>query len=161
MSQDRERSSSSQNLSMRSSRSGGADVPNGTCFGFGLLPNLGLPRWDSFSAIWQHLNRTFYQTKGENAMENDEAIFILKGLKRLCYPDSLEGTLRAERDHFALDIAIKSLEAQKTGTWKLCKDGSAICSECNFHQKLIWDLDNWQNYCGVCGARMTTVVHDR
>lgn len=44
---------------------------------------------------------------------------------------------------------------QKTGKWILHKDGSATCSECHFHQSYIWDLDDWQNYCGICGAMIS------
>lgn len=40
------------------------------------------------------------------------------------------------------------------GHWKLRDDGSGTCSECGFTQKNVWDYDNWQNYCGVCGADM-------
>jgi hypothetical protein len=40
------------------------------------------------------------------------------------------------------------------GRWKLRDDGSGTCSECRFTQKYVWDYDNWQNYCGVCGAKM-------
>ena len=42
----------------------------------------------------------------------------------------------------------------KKGKWKLNKDGSGTCSECHFTQNGVWDLDNWQNYCGHCGADM-------
>lgn len=56
----------------------------------------------------------------------------------------------------ALEMAIKALEQpeRKTGKWDLRKDGSGVCSECHFHQKNVWDLDSWQNFCGVCGADM-------
>ena len=43
------------------------------------------------------------------------------------------------------------------GKWTLHPDGSATCSECHFWQNSIWDLDNWQNYCGVCGAKIDGV----
>ena len=33
-------------------------------------------------------------------------------------------------------------------------DGSAICSVCGRKQKDVWDFDNWQNFCGHCGADM-------
>jgi hypothetical protein len=42
----------------------------------------------------------------------------------------------------------------KRGTWKLNEDGSGTCDQCHFTQKAVWDYDNWQNYCGVCGADM-------
>ena len=43
---------------------------------------------------------------------------------------------------------------EKQGKWKLNKDGSGTCSECHFTQKNVWDYDNYQNYCGHCGAKM-------
>lgn len=40
------------------------------------------------------------------------------------------------------------------GKWKLNKDGSGTCNQCHITQKNVWDYDNWQNYCGHCGAKM-------
>ena len=40
------------------------------------------------------------------------------------------------------------------GEWILHPDGSGTCKICNTHQKAIWDMDNWQNFCGHCGAKM-------
>lgn len=40
------------------------------------------------------------------------------------------------------------------GKWKLNKDGSGTCDQCNFTQKNVWDFDSWQNFCGHCGADM-------
>jgi len=53
--------------------------------------------------------------------------------------------------------AIKTNEI-KYGKWKLHKDGSATCSECNMTQTDIWDFDNWQRYCGCCGANMKQIM---
>lgn len=44
---------------------------------------------------------------------------------------------------------------QREGKWKLHDDGSGTCDQCNFRQKNVWDYDNWQNYCGCCGAKMS------
>ena len=44
------------------------------------------------------------------------------------------------------------------GRWLFEKDGSARCSECHCWQDHIWDLDDWQNYCGHCGADMREYV---
>ena len=44
---------------------------------------------------------------------------------------------------------------RKKGKWTFHKDGSGTCSECGITQKAVWDMDNWQNYCGHCGADMT------
>lgn len=38
--------------------------------------------------------------------------------------------------------------------WELHKDGSGTCRQCGVTQKNVWDYDNWQNYCGHCGAKM-------
>lgn len=45
-------------------------------------------------------------------------------------------------------------EPVKHGKWKLHDDGSGTCNQCHHRQKNVWDDDNWQNYCGVCGAKM-------
>ena len=42
----------------------------------------------------------------------------------------------------------------KHGRWTLHNDGSGTCDQCGFTQKNVWDYDNWQSYCGVCGADM-------
>jgi hypothetical protein len=38
--------------------------------------------------------------------------------------------------------------------WKFNADGSGTCENCHFTQRGVWDYDNHQHYCGVCGARM-------
>ena len=38
--------------------------------------------------------------------------------------------------------------------WILYTDGSGECERCHIRQKNVWDYDNWQNYCGHCGAKM-------
>ena len=43
---------------------------------------------------------------------------------------------------------------QSEGEWVFHKDGSATCNQCNTTQKHIWDMDNYQSYCGHCGAKM-------
>jgi hypothetical protein len=45
-------------------------------------------------------------------------------------------------------------EPVKHGRWELHADGSGTCNQCRFRQKHIWDDDDAQNYCGVCGAKM-------
>lgn len=42
----------------------------------------------------------------------------------------------------------------KEGKWKLNKDGSGTCDQCGRTFKNVWDYDNFQNYCGHCGAKM-------
>lgn len=62
-----------------------------------------------------------------------------------------------ERLHFVKKV--KQLPAADVvevvhGEWILHMDGSGTCKRCGVTQKLVWDPDNWQNYCGHCGARM-------
>ena len=38
--------------------------------------------------------------------------------------------------------------------WINPQNGNATCSYCRFRQKGIYDDDNEQNFCGVCGAKM-------
>ena len=48
----------------------------------------------------------------------------------------------------------------KYGKWTLHPDGSGTCSVCGKHQVCIWDLDNWQNFCGHCGADMRGEINE-
>jgi PHP family Zn ribbon phosphoesterase len=40
------------------------------------------------------------------------------------------------------------------GKWRLNKDGSGTCSECHRTRNDVWDMDNWNNFCSHCGAKM-------
>ena len=42
----------------------------------------------------------------------------------------------------------------KHAYWILHDNGSATCSACKCWQMLIYDDDNYQHYCGNCGAQM-------
>ena len=42
----------------------------------------------------------------------------------------------------------------KYGIWKLHNDGSGTCNQCGTTQCSVWDDDNFQHYCGHCGAKM-------
>ena len=53
---------------------------------------------------------------------------------------------------FAELLALKL--ARKEGKWKFHSDGSGTCNQCHFTQKNVWDYDNHQKFCGVCGAKM-------
>lgn len=48
----------------------------------------------------------------------------------------------------------RSYRKQISGEWIFHKDGSATCNQCNTTQKHICDMDNYQSYCGHCGAHM-------
>ena len=50
--------------------------------------------------------------------------------------------------------ALKNITKPNIASWRLHKDGSGTCNKCHFTQKNVWDYDNWQRYCGVCGAEM-------
>lgn len=61
----------------------------------------------------------------------------------------------------SIEIA-PTIDAQpvRHGTWILHADGSGTCMECKSRQKIVWDYDNWQRYCGCCGAKMDRGVSD-
>lgn len=64
-----------------------------------------------------------------------------------------------EYDHCGdYNKAVKLYDAgwrkQIEATWKLNNYGSGTCSACNFTQRGVWDYDNFQRYCGCCGAKM-------
>lgn len=40
------------------------------------------------------------------------------------------------------------------GKWRLNRDGSGTCSECNRTRNDVWDMDDWDNFCSHCGADM-------
>ena len=42
----------------------------------------------------------------------------------------------------------------KHSEWILHSDGSGTCKICGKRQNNVWDMDNWQNFCGHCGAKM-------
>lgn len=48
----------------------------------------------------------------------------------------------------------KDVKAVVHDLWEMHPDGSGTCCNCHFTQKNVWDYDNWQNYCGHCGAKM-------
>lgn len=43
---------------------------------------------------------------------------------------------------------------QRKGIWNFHDDGSGTCDQCKTTQKNVWDMDNYQSYCGHCGAKM-------
>lgn len=68
--------------------------------------------------------------------------------------DVFEYLLELDRNCSAAAPTRPTRPTRPTGTWTLHVDGSATCSECNTTQKGIWDADNYQNFCGHCGAKM-------
>ena len=60
---------------------------------------------------------------------------------------------------YAIDIALEktpTIDAVPVvrGKWTLHDNGDGTCDQCHCYQKHIWDYDNWQNFCGHCGADM-------
>ena len=68
-----------------------------------------------------------------------------------------DDTLRQVIDRIVDTLPPADVKPVVHGKWTLHKNGSATCSECHFWQNSIWDMDRWQNYCGVCGAKMDGV----
>lgn len=66
------------------------------------------------------------------------------------------------RETATIDLIVHHLDRQPTidavparyGKWNLNRDGSGTCNQCHFTQMAVWDMDGWQNFCGVCGADM-------
>ena len=67
-----------------------------------------------------------------------------------CFPKS-EWFIKADDFFAAPDADVVEVIHSK---WELHKDGSGTCRQCGVTQKNVWDYDNWQNYCGHCGAKM-------
>lgn len=68
---------------------------------------------------------------------------------------------------FYADLLMKAYEQggkdaqpeRKTGHWKLdWKNGKATCSKCGHTFKDAFDIDNFDNFCRHCGARMEVDV---
>ena len=59
------------------------------------------------------------------------------------------GLLRASERYIEEDV-----EKIRHAKWRLNNDGSGTCGNCGFTQVSVWDMDNSQHYCGVCGAKM-------
>ena len=75
---------------------------------------------------------------------------LINGLDSLPWEDEVE---------YMVDSLIAADVAEvKHGSWKLNKDGGGTCDQCKKTQKGVWDYDNWQNYCGCCGAKMEGVT---
>ena len=58
------------------------------------------------------------------------------------------------------NIPAANVAEVKYSTWQMYSDGSGCCKNCNHHQKDVWDMDGWQNYCGHCGALMYEGISD-
>lgn len=46
-------------------------------------------------------------------------------------------------------------QTEKIGKWTLHPDGSGTCDQCNYTSKNVYDVDNYQQYCGHCGSKMS------
>lgn len=85
-----------------------------------------------------------------------DALHICRNASMYCFErNNSQGQTIADRiedNIFTLPEA--DVAEVKHGKWKLHPDGSGTCSVCGKHQICIWDVDNWQNFCGHCGADM-------
>ena len=57
-------------------------------------------------------------------------------------------------DSFIDDVPTADVAEVKHSEWILHNDGSGTCKRCGFTQRNVCDYDNWQNFCGHCGAKM-------
>jgi hypothetical protein len=55
-------------------------------------------------------------------------------------------------EHHSIVLTPESIRPK--GRWRLNKDGSGTCSECHRTRNDVWDMDNWDNFCSHCGAKM-------
>ena len=63
---------------------------------------------------------------------------------------------RIKQEELAKLEELKSkYEEPKVAKWTLHKDGSGTCSHCHFTQKFVYDQDNFNRFCSVCGYKMT------
>lgn len=53
------------------------------------------------------------------------------------------------------ELSYEYINEDNTAIWKLNKDGSGTCTRCGITAKNVWDYDNYQNYCGSCGSKMS------
>lgn len=60
----------------------------------------------------------------------------------------------ADVEYVADYLLANCVTEAKHGVWILHPDGSGTCKNCNTNQKSVWDMDNYQKYCGHCGAKM-------
>ena len=96
---------------------------------------------------------------------NDKRLIDANALEyqyaHMIYPNGTEGlgyTAYVTSFQIRCEPTIDPESLRPVGEWKLHSNGSGTCSQCHFTQKNVWDYDNWQNFCGVCGARMKGVV---
>ena len=108
------------------------------------------------------VSRKTYKFLKENAEKNINAecqVLTAKENQRLAIARAVEeySEVLKERDELRLEVI--ELKNRLTplvtiASWTLNLDGSGICGNCGRIQKNVWDHDNYQNYCGHCGAEM-------
>ena len=62
--------------------------------------------------------------------------------------------INAELEWYKVKYHEMKTGSVKTAVWILHGDGSGTCGNCKTRQKYVYDPDNYQNYCGHCGAKM-------
>lgn len=92
-------------------------------------------------------------------MNEQEAIEAIKGFRRLCYTDDLEGMEKSHKDKEAIDMAIKALEQQIAHRHWSLTDTDMNAYECPYCEELYiveegTPIDNRYNYCPNCGHKI-------
>ena len=57
--------------------------------------------------------------------------------------------------NIADNLIANGVAVKTRAKWKLLNEGRGTCTNCNFTQACVWDYDHHQQYCGVCGAKMS------
>lgn len=70
-----------------------------------------------------------------------------------CYENNVENYVPPV-EFFAEKLIANGVTIRKRGERKFNKDGSGTCNRCRITQMNVWDSDNYQNFCGHCGADM-------
>jgi hypothetical protein len=86
---------------------------------------------------------------------SETAEFFEKSKQTMWHKDDVAATISSKKNIPAADVV-----EVVHGEWKFNKDGSGTCNQCHITQKNVWDYDNWQNYCGHCGAKMDGEKND-
>ena len=94
-------------------------------------------------------------------MENKVQLINAEPIKKFIVDGLNNPDLRKAFGHDAIEILAEIEYAPIVDAvpvvhsrWKFNANGSGTCENCHFTQRAVWDYDNHQRYCGVCGARM-------